>query len=273
MLAQLAGVAGLVIFWASLQLNIFDGSAHAYYQSQLGPELYARPWNSDPRAYVYPPAFRQIIEPATWLPWPVFYAAWTAILIACLAWLVGPLWAALLIIPTEPFQHAIATGDVGLLMAVALVLRPAAWAILPLLKVTPGVAFVWFAVRQEWRSLGIALGVTAAIMAVSVALGPELWVAWLGRMLESTTVAPIGLQVPVTVRLLIALPIIVIAAAKGWRWLLPVGVYVAMPNLTEASLVLLLAIPRLLVDGVEAKVAEVDAEAGGVDPHHQRVLV
>ena len=45
---------------------------------------------------------------------------------------------------------------------------PAVWAFGIFTKVTPGIGLLWFLVRREWRNLGIALGLTAAIGAVSL---------------------------------------------------------------------------------------------------------
>ena len=59
-------------------------------------------------------------------------------------------------------------GNVHMLLALAIVLGfrwPATWSFVLLTKVTPGIGLLWFAVRREWRSLGIALGATAALVA------------------------------------------------------------------------------------------------------------
>ncbi len=45
---------------------------------------------------------------------------------------------------------------------------PAAWSLILLTKITPGIGLLWFAVRREWRALAIALGATAAIASVSL---------------------------------------------------------------------------------------------------------
>ena len=66
-------------------------------------------------------------------------------------------------------------GNIHLLLAVAIVLGfryPAAWAFVLLTKVTPGIGLLWFAARGEWRKLGIALGFTAAIVAVTFVFMP-----------------------------------------------------------------------------------------------------
>ena len=57
---------------------------------------------------------------------------------------------------------------------------PAAWSLILLTKVTPGIGLLWFAVRREWRSLAIALGATAVIAAVSLAIDPRAWFEWFG---------------------------------------------------------------------------------------------
>ena len=76
----------------------------------------------------------------------------------------------------------VAGGNVSLLLAAAIVVGfrwPAAWSIVLLTKLTPGIGLLWFAVRREWRALAIALGVTAAIAAISFAILPDQWRTWL----------------------------------------------------------------------------------------------
>jgi hypothetical protein len=55
---------------------------------------------------------------------------------------------------------------------------PSAYAFLLPTKVTPGIALLWFVVRREWRNLAIALATTAAIVAVSFVIAPNLWFDW-----------------------------------------------------------------------------------------------
>ena len=79
--------------------------------------------------------------------------------------------------------------DIHLLIAAAVVLSfrfPAAWSFVLLTKVTPAVGVLWFAFRREWRSFAIAIGGTAAIVAVSVAIGGiDLWVQWAQSLAHS----------------------------------------------------------------------------------------
>ena len=118
-------------------------------------------------------SFAQALAPLRLLPIGWFVAAWTLVLTATLAWTARRLAIALLLF--QPVIASIALGNVEILIAAAIVAGfrwPAAWAFVLLSKVTPGIGLVWFAVRREWRSLAIALAVTAAIVAVSFALAP-----------------------------------------------------------------------------------------------------
>src|SRR4029453_16027075 len=122
-------------------------------------------------AYLYSPAFAQLLAPLTWLPLNVFTAIWTGINCAAL-WYLLRRWSlpSLLFLPI-PFE--IISGNVHLLYAVAIVAGfryPVTWALMLLTKVTPGVGLLWFLVRREWRALAIAIGLTAAIVAVSFVL-------------------------------------------------------------------------------------------------------
>src|SRR5262245_33941423 len=79
-------------------------------------------------AYLYSPAFLQLIAPLRALPWQAFLGAWTALLLAALTYLVGPLLlggAVLLALPE------LLGGNITLLISAAIVVGfrwPAAWA-------------------------------------------------------------------------------------------------------------------------------------------------
>jgi hypothetical protein len=80
----------------------------------------------------------------------------------------------LLVLAFPPVALELYHGNIHLLLAAAIGLGlryPWTWAFVLLTKVTPGVGLIWFAVRREWRQLGIALGVTAD-RGLSVALTP-----------------------------------------------------------------------------------------------------
>ena len=53
-----------------------------------------------------------------------------------------------------------------------------------LTKITPAIGMVWHLVRREWRELGIAVGVTAAVVAIGFIVNPGLWRAWFDTLLN-----------------------------------------------------------------------------------------
>jgi hypothetical protein len=63
--------------------------ARCYYQATLAAPYLHSDWN-DPIAYVYSPAFLQLVSPLTALPWQAFMAVWTAILVGAVRFLTGP---------------------------------------------------------------------------------------------------------------------------------------------------------------------------------------
>lgn len=210
-------------------------------------------------AYLYSPAFAQLIGPATHLPWPVFAAGWTALNCAALWWLLGR-WSlpALLFVPI-PFE--IVSGNVHLLIAVALVVglrasgaasaggaaaRGALTWLLPLItKVTPGLGLLWFVVRREWRPLAVALGSTFFVAAASFALAPDAWREWLAILARDTggpgDTPGWYLPVPLLLRLPVAAAIVVLAGFTGRAWLVPVGVTLGLPVVWLNSLAVLTA--------------------------------
>jgi hypothetical protein len=223
--------------------------ARCYYQATLADPYLHSSWN-DPIAYVYSPAFLQLVTPLTALPWQAFMAAWTALLIGAVRFLTGPrLLAAGLLFPFTAME--VAGGNVSLLLAVAIVAGfrwPAAWAIVLLTKITPGIGLLWFAVRREWRSLAIALGVTAAIAAVSYVTMPGAWQRWFEVIVANAGKGGTWASVPVPLwlRLPAAAALVVWGARTDRRWTVPVASMLALPALWYGGLSMLLAVIPLL---------------------------
>jgi hypothetical protein len=221
--------------------------AHAYWAAWRGPVYDQAPDTLD--AYLYSPAFAQAIWPLTQLAWPVFGALWALATVAALVHLFRPLgrgWVVALLLCCTP---EILTGNVFWLLALVAVYGhrwPALWAVALLTKVTPGVGLVWFVVRREWRSLGIALGATAAIAAVSFALAPSLWGDWLDLLTSHAgSGAGSSLVPPVWVRLPLATALVAWGASRDRRWTIPAAMVLATPVAGVAALVVLAAVPRL----------------------------
>lgn len=97
------------------------------------------------------------------------------------------------------------------------------------------------------------VGSTLAIAAGSALLWPAAWMEWLGLLVDSAEMhgRPGTLAVAVLYRLPVAAAIVVLAGWRDWRWMLPVGVLVAMPQIGPSASVILLAIPRLMWSGAD----------------------
>ncbi len=242
-------VAG-VVWLAIVLLAQPDGSRLGTGQEAIsywGPGLdsmYAKADWTTTGAYVYSPAFLQLIAPLKVLPWVAFLGVWTAILLVAVRYLTGPrLFAIGVLLATAEM----AGGNISLLLAVAIVMSfrwPAAWALILLTKVTPGIGLLWFAVRGEWRNLGIALGATAAVIAVSAAIMPGAWLEWL-RVLSSIAGRDptwAAVPIPLMVRLPFAVAVVVWGARTDRRWTVPVACMLALPALWYGGLTMLLAV-------------------------------
>lgn len=148
--------------------------AHACYAAWSHHLYGAPPETRD--AFLYSPAFAQMIWPLTLLPWPVFLGVWLFWVALAYMWLLAPL----------PYRWRIplyliclglsAPGNVWAFIAIGVVLgsrRAAPWAFLLLTKVTPFLGPVWFAARRQWRNVVLTLAMPAAIIAVSYATDPH----------------------------------------------------------------------------------------------------
>jgi hypothetical protein len=225
--------------------------ARCYWQASLANPYLHSEWN-DPIAYVYSPTFLQLVSPLTALPWQLFIAAWTAILIGAAAWLTGPrLLAAGLLFPFTAME--IAGGNISLLIAVAIVVGfrwPAAWALILLTKITPGIALLWFAVRREWRALAIAGVATAAIVAGSALVMPGAWREWIDVIMGNAGKGGTWASVPIPlwIRLPAAVALVVWGARTDRPWTVPVSAMLALPALWYGGISMLLAVILLRDD-------------------------
>jgi hypothetical protein len=188
-------------------------------------------------AFNYSPPIARLFDPFGAIPWPSFLWIWTALLIGNLIFLgkrgIRTLW--LLALP--PVALELYHGNIHLWIAAAIVLGfryPWTWGFVLLTKVTPGIGLVWFAVRREWRPLAIALGVTGAIVAVSILADRELWVEWiqfLSTTPEGGSVAQFQIAIPLLARLPLALVIVAWGAMTDRRWTVPLAATLALPVL------------------------------------------
>jgi len=247
-------IAGLI--FAGVYLVILLGGqgfrdAHAYWAAHP-PDLYAGAVVGGQDAFLYSPAFAQLIAPLTALPWPAFITIWTALALVGLLWLVRPLswaWRLPFLLLAAP---ELVSGNIHVFLAVAIAIGfryPTSWAFVLLTKVTPAVGLVWFAIRREWRALAVALGSTAVIAAISFALAPDLWRAWLEVLAANAGTGGVSeLAIPLWLRLPVALVVVIWGALTDRRWTVPVAATLAVPAFYLHTLTMLLAIIPIELD-------------------------
>jgi hypothetical protein len=245
----LAGTLWFVIVFLSMPFGRAwqtGQEAFCYWIANLNSPYSLSDWGS-PIAYVYSPAFLQLVLPLTHLPWLVFMTLWTGLLISAVRYLTGPrLFAAgVLLAGVE-----LAGGNISLLLAVVIVLGfrwPAAWSFVLLTKVTPGIGLLWFVVRREWRQLGIALGATVLVIAASAIFMPRAWLDWFNLLtaLPGRDGTWAAVPIPLVIRFPVAVAVVVWGARTNRRWTVPVAAMLALPALWYGGLTMLLAVIAL----------------------------
>jgi hypothetical protein len=242
---------------------VFD--LHAYWVTREGVD-YANQHAGPAGAYLYSPAFAQVISPLTSLPLPLFAGIWTALVAGLLLWLTGRNVFVIAMLP--PILLSLVQGQLDVVYAAVAVVGlrwPAAWAVPLLTKVTPGIGIVWFLVRREWRHLSIAVGATLAVMAVSFLIDPAAWLSWLSFVYRAEFPSDptlVYLPVPLHVRAPIALALLVWGARTDRRWTIPVAMTLAMPIVWFNS-------PTILV----ALAAPLAVRAGWRDTQHREAAL
>jgi hypothetical protein len=199
-------------------------------------------------AFLYPPVLAQAFVPLSFLPATAAAWLWRLVEVACLRVTVGS-WRnvglALLLWP--PIILELDAGNVHLVIAasVALAMRGDARAVAPAaLTKFASIAAVPLGWVADRRGFLLGIGVAAAIVLVSVALGPDLWRAY-ATFLPSVPPTDagwydLGRGVPLVVRLAGAAAVAI--AAVRWRRLAPVAATLALPVLWLHSLSVLVAV-------------------------------
>jgi len=249
----------VVIAFAALRLLAIEPwvlpafDSYAYWLTREGID-YSATHQGATGAYLYSPAFAQLIGPLVALPWPVFLALWTLLTALPLAWLAGR--AALPLVVLPPVFMSVALGQLDLAFAAVVLLGlrwPALWALPVLTKITPGIGLLWFLVRGEWRSLGIAAVATAVVVVASASVDPVAWGGWLA-MLARMDFPELGeglwfLPLPLGFRLFVAAALIAWGAATDRRWVLPLGVCLSLPTVWLNSPTILVAVLPMVAAG------------------------
>jgi hypothetical protein len=255
LVSALAGVALVVLFLFGLGVAYtlgFGYDSHAYWEAAHRlDDLYDRPPLAKD-AYLYSPAFVQLLWPIAQLPWPVFAVVWGAISAGAFLWLMNrlpPVWFVLGMLACVP---EILTGNIYGLMAVSIVLgvrRGWPWVFPLVTKVTPGgVGLLFFALRPDLRRAVSVLLWSALVVGASVAINATAWVDWFRFLVDNRSSSATSAILPFPLRvvgLVAALALTWLAARRRSYWALAVAAVLVSPTLGPNTLTLLAAVPRL----------------------------
>lgn len=238
------GILAAAWVWAMYTFTPLSQPVDVHYYWAADPaNLYPHPELAEHNGYNYSPAFELVVGWGRLLPFDVFTAIWRAILLAALVYLAGPL--TILVLPWSPVASEVNAANIQILLALAVakgLRHPAAWAFVLLSKASPGVGLLWFLVRREWRNLAIALGVTAAVAAVSLVLWWDQWPGYIALVTsgQAPSVSPFYLSL--YQRLPFAVALVLLGAWRGWRWTVPVAATLALPVFYFTSLSMLVGV-------------------------------
>lgn len=253
-LRALAWAGSLIFAWLSVTLVATElgwgVDSHAYWSAWRGEMYGAAPATRD--AYLYSPAFAQVLWPLAQLPWPAFAAIWGCAATVAIAWLaagVRKVWA----VPLGLMgTFEVLTGNVNWVLALVAVFglrHPGIWTIALLTKVTPALGPLWFLARGEWRNLGWAIMWSTVVVALSVSISPDLWRQWWDFLTlhsgSATRTVGSALLPPLWIRLPAVVALVVWGGRTNRIWTLPVAMVLSSPVSGIGQLVVLLAIPRL----------------------------
>jgi len=215
-----------------------------YWSASL-EDPYSRPVG-EAGAYLYTPAFLQVLAPLRALPLEFAWPIWIGLNLGALAYCVTPLPAAVLSI-VWAVDADLFIGNIHSLMAAAMAVAsryPAAWAVLLLTKLTPGIGVLWYALRREWSSFAVALGATAATALISIVLAPEAWSGWIEQMTSDSNRAGALYLAVLLGRLAAAVSLLAYGAWRNLPVVVPIAATIAVPVVWPSVLILLVAAPR-----------------------------
>jgi hypothetical protein len=261
-LVALASI-GLVLGAAFATQRLIAIDSTVFWSAGHSPEYYSPLWTCvGGCSYLYSPPFAQLVG---LLSWPAFIIPWTLLLFvgwwgSTRSWSLPTFVGSVLVVAAigygNPFSNPLdqtAIGNPQILIAAVCVIGfryPAAWAFVLLTKVAPGVGVLWFAVRHEWRNLGIALGVTAAVVCASVVVAPGAWGEYLRFITANADAAsPVPVvPIPFIVRFPMSVALIAWGARTDRRWTVPIAVGWASLALYEWTFITIWMAALVLVD-------------------------
>lgn len=207
--------------------------------------------------YLYAPWLAYLLIPATWVPFELFAPVWHALLAVALGASLLPMLRsrtlegtlAALLLASFGF-HAVWAGHFQPLMICLLVYAlptrwgPAAIGVAASLKITPLILVISYAGRGEWRKVGVALLVAAALWSPALVIGVSGYGIPIGHTISLLGYSPLAWAA-----------VAVVVAVAAWR-LAPTrygSLMAATAWLVLLPRVLLYDVTSLLVVQVESR--------------------
>ena len=207
-----------------------------------------------PYAYHYPPPLAQVLAPFTlFVPAMAYLIVFRALNLLVTWELAGRRMLPMLaLIAFLPVALELRFENVNLLMALGIVYGLGRWpwlfSIGALVKVSPGLGIIYLALRRRWRDAIISAVVGIVIVAVSYAIDPGLWRAFVDAIGDRASITGNSLlPFPYAVRAAAGLALTIAGGIVGRRrgeLLLVAGMTIANPNLAlNGFAVLAAAVP------------------------------
>ena len=280
--AQGAAVVGFVLgLWILVGLGIDrnggsgGGDALAYWRAGRaivdGTALYGADAGTT-SAFLYSPLFAQAVTPFTLLPQVAFVWLWRLLEVGALRVATGS-WtrAGIAILVFPPVIIELAYGNVNLVIAAicALVMRGrvASWS-LPMAVKAAAIPLAPLALVSRPRTAVRSAAIVLAITAVSVAVAPALWSAYLDFLAtaqEPTWWTNLSRGIPLVARFVAAMGLGLLAVR--WRRVAPVAVLIGLP------IVWLSALSILVATVVPLPAAEDTGQATAATPGHDLAAI
>ena len=197
--------------------------------------------------YIWSPAFAQLTIPLRSLPFDLFVPVVRAVELMCLVALAP--FGAFVAILLPPVAAEVNSGNINMVLTLCVVLGlrwPAMWTVPLLTKPSMGLGLIWFLVRKEWRSFAIAVVPAAVIAAVSFAIDPQSWFAWIKMLTGFGDIPGWPFPIPIWPRIPIALVLVVWGARTNRPWTVMAATFIAWPRLYFQSLAILVGLIPLL---------------------------
>lgn len=238
---MVAWAATLGLAFSLVDMYVHKGwigvDTHAYWLAARRANPYQNPPGSVD-GFEYSPVFHQLSRPLGLLPFPVCYALWASLEAAIFVILTRGIpwrWRGVVLVACVP---ELAFGNMRGLFSLVLVgtmAWPEAWALPILTKITPGgVGILWHVARGEVRHVVRAVGLTTALIGVSVLIQPHLWSEWLAYLAHHRS----DHQLSIILRCAVAAILTVVAARLRRAWLLPIAFLISEPMLGGINMVL-----------------------------------